>query len=57
MSKSTSWNEIPYNEGASPSQKAEEFDRQYSENQSHGYAKEEAGQYRPEPQGRGSNGR
>lgn len=48
----TSWNEIPYNQNSTPEQKAEEFDRQYSENQSNGNQKEEAGTYRPEPNGR-----
>jgi hypothetical protein len=27
------WNEIPFNENATPQQKAEEFDAQYRENQ------------------------
>lgn len=53
----TSWNEIPYNSNATPQQKAEEFDRQYAENQVNGSDKEYSGQTRPEPEGRGSHGR
>lgn len=45
----TTWNEIPFNSGAEPEVKADEFDRQYAENQQSGNAKEEAGSYRPEP--------
>lgn len=53
----TSWNEIPYNPNSTPEQKAEEFDRQYAENQGNGDQKEEAGAYRPEPEGKGSTRR
>lgn len=31
--KIPTWNEIPYNEQASPQQKADEFDAQFHENQ------------------------
>lgn len=48
----TSWNEIPYNPNSTPEQKAEEFDRQYTENQNNGDAKESSNTYRPEPNGR-----
>ena len=30
----TKWNEIPFNKDATPEEKADEFDRQYAENQS-----------------------
>ena len=43
------WNEIP---NATPEQKADEFDRQFEENKNSGNAKEDKGQYRPEPNGR-----
>ena len=48
----TSWNEIPVNPNATPEQKADEFDRQYAENQAAGNGKEATGEYRPEPNGR-----
>ena len=33
MGDGTSWNEIPYNQNATPQQKADEFDAQVRENQ------------------------
>lgn len=48
-----SWNEIPYDQTASPSEKADQFDRQYVENMNAGTTKESLGQDRPEPKGGG----
>ncbi len=48
----TSWNEIPYNTNTPAEEKAEQFDRQYAENQANGDAKEASNTYRPEPNGR-----
>lgn len=51
------WNNVPFNPYVEADQKASEFDKQYEQNRDSGNAKEEAGQYRPEPEGRGSEGR
>lgn len=53
----TSWNDIPFNKDDTPEQKADNFDRQYTENREAGSDKEYSGQTRPEPEGRGSHGR
>lgn len=47
------WEDIPYNQNASPEIKADNFDRQYDENKANGDAKEASGAYRREPEGRG----
>lgn len=50
-------NNTPFDPYVEPDQKGREFDAQYEQNRQSGQAKEEAGQYRPEAEGRGSNAR
>lgn len=46
------WNNEPFDPYVEDQQKAKEFDAQYAQNKVSGEAKEQAGEIRPEPQGR-----